>query len=888
MSRVRRFALLVLPLMLASVAEADSLIYKKDVGGTDYIHVTPYPVAAQHLNTPWTQAQEDAFMQRYNVVIDAQGSSTSYSGGTYFENEKRSYPDAMLGYIWGIANSNSNSMDKARNHLQGNANYDTGGVGNADFTEMVDYFPSFTIKTQVNKYFYFGQFSQDNGLDYLDRDYAGPYEVAGQKSQMWRGADKWVDDGYVQPEWDGPNSIYNGQAFPDPFRRPNKYYEPGTPGWTAKAHNSWVDIRNTDNLKHMREAAVYLMAEATGNSGNVGRYKNHLRQMATTLYRTGQSEWDSENYWAWSTSPLLNLHDYAEDPDVKHYAKASLDFMMVGGALKYYRGGFGGPTKRDYGGANKVWGAGASHQLWMYFGDSVIDDPNPHKPNGIHPILSAYRPAQAHIGLATKNWGTGQSGGVEMINTKPSYANWADPGAGEISTPETWETLYFGQRFQLGTCVSKWGNGDVGPFKMMVENSARGVDFFVANSGSKFNTKRSDDQVAQYQDKVIWLRPTGAGISDFSFQLPDSAVLDRTSSPGVWYVKFADDETWIALRPINLSYSSAGDAGSSYPEETKVTAGVSGSDYFGFAMEVGEKGGSDGEFADFAAFRSAVEAASLDTSNLASGDVTLHAADGTFLRSVYNTSNDLPEVYRNSPEAYDWTDPDNYALFRSINEAPSAELDGIADGGKFKSGRDITLGALASDTGQRGPVALDWKTGLLTILANDYYFEQRVDPNGEVSWSERAAVADDYLGKVDRVEFYVDDIIVGVDPNGTDGWSLDWQAVPEGSYSLMVKAIDNDTQVAWSAPIDISVLDAGPGDANFDGTVDIGDLGILAGNWQATDATWSMAEFSGDGIVDVGDLGILAAHWQGGAVPEPTTMVLLAAGTSLALLRRRR
>jgi hypothetical protein len=55
------------------------------------------------------------------------------------------------------------------------------------------------------------------------------------------------------------------------------------------------------------------------------------------------------------------------------------------------------------------------------------------------------------------------------------------------------------------------------------------------------------------------------------------------------------------------------------------------------------------------------------------------------------------------------------------------------------------------------------------------------------------------------------------------------------------------------------------GDANDDGAVDVGDLGILAANYGITgDAMWSQGDFNGDGAVDVGDLGILAAHYGEG------------------------
>ena len=64
---------------------------------------------------------------------------------------------------------------------------------------------------------------------------------------------------------------------------------------------------------------------------------------------------------------------------------------------------------------------------------------------------------------------------------------------------------------------------------------------------------------------------------------------------------------------------------------------------------------------------------------------------------------------------------------------------------------------------------------------------------------------------------------------------------------------------------------AHPGDANRDGLVDVGDLGILAANYgqdlatdlpNATAWEWyGYGDFNSDGVVDVGDLGILAANY---------------------------
>ena len=52
-----------------------------------------------------------------------------------------------------------------------------------------------------------------------------------------------------------------------------------------------------------------------------------------------------------------------------------------------------------------------------------------------------------------------------------------------------------------------------------------------------------------------------------------------------------------------------------------------------------------------------------------------------------------------------------------------------------------------------------------------------------------------------------------------------------------------------------------PGDANYDGTVDVEDLGILGANFKKLAAQWSLGNFNVDLVVDVADLGIIGANW---------------------------
>ena len=95
-----------------------------------------------------------------------------------------------------------------------------------------------------------------------------------------------------------------------------------------------ADARNTDNLRGMREVAVYLFAEETGNELTRKIYKEKIKQSALKYLEIGNGEWDSEGYLAHTMAAYANAYGFAQDKEVRLYAKAILDYLFLSAAKK--------------------------------------------------------------------------------------------------------------------------------------------------------------------------------------------------------------------------------------------------------------------------------------------------------------------------------------------------------------------------------------------------------------------------------------------------------------------------------------------------------------------------------------------------------------------------
>ncbi|MDY7016287.1 MAG: hypothetical protein SVX43_22355, partial [Cyanobacteriota bacterium] len=325
---------------------------------------------SSNLQNPFTAELEAEFQQRAQRIIRFYANPKQY-GNTAQENEKRSYPRAMFDFLAGNRTRAIAFLQQEDSQAKEHAH-----------TNGIDYYFSFTLKGQIRKYFLFGQS--------LDPAY---------KQRMFDGAKKWTEQ--------------------DPLTRPHPIYGKGDGtgrDWAIRRRGLWVDSRNTDNLRAMRETSVYLMAEETGNETVRQRYKQKIQRYVWALYHIGMGEWDSSIYHSHTFAPYLNLYDFAKDPEVKALAKAALDWMSTAAALKYYRGGWGGPTKRDSNGANAVYGSGAARAFHLYFGDTPLPNPKPEL-DALHFITSRYRPPLAVVALARKQFDKP----VELLATKPIY-----------------------------------------------------------------------------------------------------------------------------------------------------------------------------------------------------------------------------------------------------------------------------------------------------------------------------------------------------------------------------------------------------------------------------------------------------------------------------------
>jgi hypothetical protein len=598
------------------------------------------PIANQYKN-PWSPELEAEFWQRANQTI--QYYARQKYGNTLAENEKRSYALAMFDFVAG-------NREKAIAFLQS----EDAQVSDHQHTDGIDYYYSFTLKGQIRKYFYFGK-----------------YLAPAYKQRMFNAAKKWTEN--------------------DPLNLPHPIYKEGDDSgndWDITKRGLWVDSRNTDNLRAMRETAIYLMAEETGNEKTRSLYQQKIQRYVWSLYHIGMGEWDSENYHGHTFSAYLNLYDFAKNLEVKLLGKAALDWMSAAAAIKYYHGGFGGPTKRDYGSGNVVFGSSAARLFWMYFGDATVTNSQPER-DTIHLITSSYRPPQAVVALARKQFKTP----VEIQATKPIYENWQPGGENK---PGYWETTFFSKNYQMGSVVSEFSDADVGVFKLMANNSQRGVDYFVANTGNNWVKpgKNAGDQIGQYQNLLIWLRPRSN--TSFLFQLPKTAQIEIEAN--IWFFKL--EQVWLAIHPINLGALTSitinnQKLSSLYSQEQTLQAKMlETTKYGGFALEVGETE----THSSYESFKRIVkEKSQLNLNQLATGTVELIGSNTNRLQLTLNSKNYLPFVWYNGM-AYDRLQ--HFELYQP--------------------------------TKGKAPIYLGWKKGILHIEAKDLEFTTTVSPAGRV------------------------------------------------------------------------------------------------------------------------------------------------------------
>ncbi|MFP4107044.1 MAG: FAD-dependent oxidoreductase [Phycisphaerae bacterium] len=131
------------------------------------------------------------------------------------------------------------------------------------------------------------------------------------------------------------------------------------------------------------------------------------------------------------------------------------------------------------------------------------------------------------------------------------------------------------------------------------------------------------------------------------------------------------------------------------------------------------------------------------------------------------------------------------------------------------------------------------------------------------------------------------------------GSTLDLLGMSVGDNGGVIDAIRlSNSETAFG-----DVLGLMAGDATMDLVIDLDDASLLLSNFgQTSGQSWGDGDFDGDGDVDSEDASYLLANWQAtygtiesapqqlkdlAAIPEPASLILLAAG-GLALLKRRR
>jgi hypothetical protein len=222
----------VLGLLAAIPAAADQF---------DALRIKPDAVEARFRNS---YDDEAGFLRRARHSVGLLAAK-GVSGNAWGENEKRMYAAALAAVLMG---DQAKGLAKLQEHDPEDIHRHTHGI---------DLYWCFTLKHQPRKFFLLREL--------LEAEYITRFE---------RGIAAWTAE--------------------DPLRRPHPQFGSGDrsikDGWGPQKFGSWVDVRDTDNLRLMRDTSIYLFAEAAGNEATRRVAKARLVAFVRMLFHVGQRE----------------------------------------------------------------------------------------------------------------------------------------------------------------------------------------------------------------------------------------------------------------------------------------------------------------------------------------------------------------------------------------------------------------------------------------------------------------------------------------------------------------------------------------------------------------------------------------------------------------------
>ncbi|MEB3339796.1 hypothetical protein [Okeania sp.] len=272
---------------------------------------------------------------------------------------------------------------------------------------------------------------------------------------------------------------------------------------------NWTKTGTENHMFMQRASGLALMngsGWSVGDPASEATNEAWLRSELNKFLTIGQGEFHSSTYYGYSIGALLNLYDFARDPELKKLAKGLLDWYATNMALRLSWGTAGSAESRGF--DRNTWNSGLSAVAWMWWGDGTEALEKMGQSSmrlALAPALSTYRPPEYLRALARKQVPLP----FRLQASHPIYYTYSQGN-------NLWETFYITKDYSLGTLLDPTRSYQVegtiraqyATYKLVVRDP-NGINNGVVNlagtyHGAQATGRSPGDQYVQEKGAVIF------------------------------------------------------------------------------------------------------------------------------------------------------------------------------------------------------------------------------------------------------------------------------------------------------------------------------------------------------------------------------------------------